>query len=55
MKTPNRANSCIDDLSGSGLKDIHYPVEPTDVPLIEQRLRMRINLFSFYDDEGLVR
>ena len=50
VKRPNRAHSDIDNLARSGLNYIHYPVEPTDVPLIEQRLRMRINLFSFYYD-----
>ena len=38
-----------------GLNDIEYPVNPVDIPLIEQRLNISINLYSYFDDIGRAR
>ncbi len=37
------------------LHDLQYPIAPNDVPDVEDRLRIRINIFSFYDDKGAAR
>ena len=34
------------------LDEIEYPVEPNKVPEIEEKLRIKISIFSFFDDEG---
>ena len=33
-----------------GLDQIRYPVEIEDIPAIDEKLGMRINLYSFCDD-----
>lgn len=38
-----------------GLAELTYPVSPNDIPLVEDQLRIAINVFSFYDDEGRAR
>ena len=35
-----------------GLNTIQYPVSPDQICEIEQRLNLKINVFSFFDDEG---
>ena len=35
-----------------GLDKIDYPVNPHDMAEIEEKIQLRINVFSFYDDEG---
>ena len=37
------------------LKTIEYPVKPDQIPMIEEMLNLKINVFSFYDDEGKAR
>ena len=32
-----------------------YPIAPHDVLLYEDQLKMNINVFSFFDDEGRAR
>ena len=39
----------------NGLDDIEYPVNPVDIPLLEQRLNISINLYSYFDDIGRAR
>ncbi|KAF0138717.1 MAG: hypothetical protein FD143_3617, partial [Ignavibacteria bacterium] len=34
------------------LDQIHYPVEVADIPAIEDKLGVGINVYSFFDDEG---
>ena len=46
---------CTDALKKYKLHDIAYPVQPTDIPQLEEKLKLKINLFSFYDDEGRAR
>ncbi len=36
-----------------GLHSINYPVSLEDVPALEERLQLAINIFSFFDDEGM--
>jgi len=36
----------------NGLADLAYPIQPQDIPAIEEQLNLKINIFSFYDDEG---
>ena len=38
-----------------GLDKIQYPVLPNDIPTLEKRLQIRINLFSFDDPFGYKR
>ena len=38
-----------------GLDEIHYPVAIQDIPAIEDKIRISINVFSFYDDAGRAR
>ena len=38
-----------------GLDDIEYPVNPVDIPLLEQRLNISINLYSYFDYIGPAR
>ena len=33
-----------------GLDDIEYPVNPIEIPLLEQRLGISINFYSYFDD-----
>ena len=49
---PERANSYLQFLSQEGLNEITYPVLPCDIAGIEEQLDLKINLFSFFDDEG---
>ena len=35
-----------------GLDQIKYPVEIADIPAIEDMLKMGINVYSFFTDEG---
>ena len=37
------------------LNDVQYPVEISDIPALEQKLKVSINVYSFYDDEGRAR
>ena len=39
----------------SKLVDLEYPVEIASIPEIEERLKISINVFSFYDDQGRAR
>ncbi|KAF0146940.1 MAG: hypothetical protein FD143_3161, partial [Ignavibacteria bacterium] len=50
-----RAHRYLLHFAGAGLDRISYPVEPTDVPMIEEQLNLKINIFSFYDDTGKAR
>ena len=34
------------------LNEIEYPVNPTDIPQLEQTLNVSINLYSYIDDIG---
>lgn len=37
------------------LDNIQYPIEVSDVPAMEDRLKMQINLFTLFDDNGVQR
>ena len=51
----NRATSYYKYFKIHGLDKIHYPVEPNQVPALEDTLKTNISVFSFYDDEGKAR
>ena len=38
-----------------GLDQLQYPVNPLELGPIEDQLKFRINVFSFFDDLGLAR
>ena len=40
----------LEENGPDGLQDIEYPVNPIDIPQLEQRLNISINLFSYFDD-----
>ena len=48
-------NSIYNIFDNEGLNDIEYPVNPIDIPQIEQKLNISINLFSYFDDIGKAR
>ena len=52
---PGRPGIYAEHFQKYGLHDIHYPVEPERMPEMENKLNLKINVFSFYDDEGLAR
>ena len=43
------------DFAEHGLDAIEYPVSPIDLPQIEQRLNISINVIGFYDGDGKAR
>ena len=43
------------DFAEHGLDAIEYPVSPIDLPQIEQRLNISINVIGFYDADGKAR
>ena len=43
------------DFAEDGLEAIEYPVSLIDLPRIEQRLNILINVIGFYDDDGKAR
>ena len=51
-RNAERAHLYLPFFQEQGLHNLQYPVHPQDVPEIEQQLHLKINVFSFYDDEG---
>ena len=49
---PNMYSKCFEK---EGLDDLKYPVNPFDMPTLEERLNISINLFSYFDDIGKAR
>ena len=43
------------DIAEHRLDAIEFPVSPIDLPRIEQRLNISINVIGFYDDDGKAR
>jgi hypothetical protein len=48
----NRASRYDLHFAKHGLDEIQYPVSPNEVPAIEDKVHININVFSFFDDEG---
>ncbi|KAF0138570.1 MAG: hypothetical protein FD143_3643, partial [Ignavibacteria bacterium] len=55
QNNPQRAQRYIFHFEDAGLDTISYPVEPSEVPVLEEQLNLKINIFSFYDDLGKAR
>ncbi|KAF0146965.1 MAG: hypothetical protein FD188_3559 [Ignavibacteria bacterium] len=55
QNNPQRAQRYIFHFRDAGLDTISYPVEPSEVPVLEEQLNLKINVFSFYDDLGKAR
>ena len=51
-KNAERAHLYLPFFQENGLHNLHYPIQPEAVPEIERQLHLRINIFSFFDDEG---
>ena len=51
-QNPNRHNQYKPLFKQHGLDELKYPISPNDIPEIEKKLKLRINIFSFFDDEG---
>lgn len=49
---PERTISYDDKFTENGLDKIHFPVALNDIPMTERKLSLKINVFSFFDDEG---
>ena len=54
-RNPNRPSLYRKNFKRFGLESINYPVDPKQVPEIEDKLGLRINLFSFFDEIGEAR
>ena len=54
-RTPNRPSHYRKQFKRFGLDKLIYPIDPKQVPEIEDKLGIRINLFSFFDDKGEAR
>ena len=52
---PSRPSLYQKSFQKYGLYDIEYPVEPERMLEMENKLNLKINVFSFYDDEGQAR
>ena len=50
-----RPNNYLPHFPRFGLDNIQYPVSPKDIAAIEDQLQIKINIFSFFDDQGLAR
>ena len=55
MKHTTRASTYDTHFEKYGLNLINYPVDPHAVPDLEDKLQIRINILSFYDEEGRAR
>ena len=51
----DRPNQYKPHFARFGLDQLQYPVNPLEVGLIEDQLKLKINVFSFFDDLGLAR
>ena len=51
-KNPSRAKPYDAFYQREGLDRIKYRVSPAQIPEIEEILKIKINIFSFFDDEG---
>ena len=49
---PTQPEKYIQYFEQDGLNDIEYPVNPVDIPQLEERLNISINIFSYFDDIG---
>ena len=47
---PHRQENYLQYFGQDRLNDIEYPVNPVDIPQIEERLNLSINLYSYFDD-----
>ena len=52
---PSRPNQYQQYFAEHNLDQLDYPVNPTDLPEIEEKLQMSINVISYYDDIGRAR
>ena len=50
-----RPQQYLDYFKENVFDDIKYPVNPVDLPLIEQRLNISINLYSYFVNIGIAR
>ena len=48
----NKPNQFSKHFERLGLNNISYPIDPKNIPQLEDQLQLRINLISFFDDEG---
>ena len=51
----NQPRDYDDHILTNTLHRIHHPVEPNQVPALEETLKTHISVFSFYDDERKAR
>ena len=52
---PHSPENYLEYFEEEGLLDIEYPVNPLDIPQLEERLNISINLFCYFDDIGNAR
>ena len=55
LSNPTRATTYRESFRQYGLHDLEYPVQPDRMFELENKLNLKINLFSFYDDVGTAR
>ena len=49
-KNAHRPQMYTNHFEENGLDDIEYPVNPVDIPILEQRLNISVKLYSYFDD-----
>ena len=52
QQNPHRPQAYHQYFQQIGLHAIDYPVTPDQIPRLEEQLNLRINVFTFFDDEG---
>ena len=52
MAIPTRPENYLQYFEQDRVNDIEYPVNPVDIPKLEERLNLSINLYSDFDDLG---
>ncbi len=50
---PNRARTYDPYFEEFKLDNLAYPISPEDVPAIEEQIQINVNVYSFFDDEGM--
>ena len=49
---PTRPENYLQYVEEHRLNDIEYPVNPVDIPQLEERLNLSINIYGYFDDVG---
>ena len=53
VRHAERPNQYTDYFPKYGLDKLQYPIEPAEIPNLEKKLKLRLNVFCFDDEDGL--